>query len=68
MTSGSVVICQENEKDQEKIVKGFEEIGLGDKVQSYYPGAEKYATQFKRCSVLRDVQVGYTSSATSIAN
>lgn len=48
---------------RDEILKGFEELGLSESESREYHGAELYGNQFKRCSILKDVQVQYSCSA-----
>jgi len=44
---------------------GFALLGLNPSPAGVYQGAKDYAKQFKRCSILAEVSVGYAASSSS---
>lgn len=44
---------------------GFELLGLSTNPGASYHGAGAYAKQFKKCSILTDVNVSYSSSSSA---
>lgn len=61
---------QENETrfSVHEIQEEFERMGLGNVNESSYPGAKVFTKQYKRCSILREVPVTYSSSTTCKIN
>jgi hypothetical protein len=44
---------------------GFKLLGIGVSPAANYQSAKTYAQQFKKCSILTDVNVSYSSSSSS---
>lgn len=44
---------------------GFALLGVDPNPGLHYPGAMAYARQFKKCSILTDVNVSYSSSTSA---
>lgn len=44
---------------------GFQLLGISANPAANYQGAKSYAQQFKKCSILTDVNVSYSSSSSS---
>lgn len=44
---------------------GFELLGLGNSVGANYQGAKVFAQKFRKCSILTDVNVSYSSSSSA---
>lgn len=47
---------------------GFELLGIGTNPLANYQGAKAYAQQFKKCSILTDANVSYSSSSSSASS
>jgi len=45
---------------------GFALLGVNPSRESHYPGAVVYARQFKKCSILTEVNVSYSSNTSAI--
>lgn len=45
---------------------GFALLGMNPNPAVHYPGATTYARQFKKCSILTDVNVSYSSNTSAI--
>lgn len=54
----------ETRYNMHEIQEGFERLGLGDVKNTSYPGAQLFTKQYKRCSVLREAPITYSSSST----
>ncbi|AOA08909.1 hypothetical protein BFC21_25225 [Pseudomonas sp. TMW 2.1634] len=46
---------------------GFALLGVNPSPGSQYPGAATYARQFKKCSILTEVNVSYSSNTSAIS-
>lgn len=44
---------------------GFAFLGLAKQADHAYPGAHQFAQHFEKCSVLTDVNVGYSSNSSA---